>query len=322
MNRWIIYLGICLLAQVALAISVNLAQTDYSAFKPMETLLSFDAKMVDDILIEQDDEQRVKLKKLEERWNVFSMNNFQADKDKVEAFLDKLAELKKGWPVATTNTAAKRFKVAENNFERKITLSKEGKNIDTLFIGTSPGFRKIHARRNDEDSIYAVNFNDYEAGTRHEDWIDKGVLTHKTSEILRVQLPDFSLLRQDENLIVEGIDASTEDTVAEEADRLVRKIADLRIRTVLGIDAKPEYNQDNPVFRYTLVLSSGDSEEYVFSKPKDADDYVLKPSHCEEYFKVDNWVVDSLMEIDRSKLVRKKDDEKKPKKKENSTKNK
>jgi len=101
---------------------------------------------------------------------------------------------------------------------------------------------------------------------------------------------------------VEDIDAGTEETVAEEAERLIDRIAGLRIRTVLGTETKPEYNQDNPVFRYTLVLSSGDSEEYVYSKPKDGDDYVLKASHRDEYFKVDDWVVS------RSKLVRKKDD--------------
>jgi hypothetical protein len=310
MNRWSIYLGICLAVQVALAVGANLARTDYSAFKPMETLLSFDAKMVDAILIEQNGEQQVTLKKEEGRWRVSQINNFQADQDKVKDFLGKLSELKKGWPVATT-TAAKRFKVAEDDYERKITLSKDGKNIDTLFIGTSPSFRKIHARQKDEKSVYAVHFSSYEASTKPEDWIDTGILKHPASGISRAEFPDFTLSRQDGKLTVEGIDGDAEEAVAEEADRLLRKIADLRIRTILGTEAKPEYNQDSPVFRYTLVLSSGDPEEYVYSKPKEADGYVLKTSHRKEYFKVDNWVVDGIKEIGRSKLVRKKDDEKK-----------
>lgn len=320
MNRWSIYLGICLAVQVVLAVGVNLARTDYSAFKPTEALLSFDANMVDTILIKQDEKQQVRLKKEEGRWRISPMNNFQADPVKVKDFLGKLAELKKGWPVATTTAAAKRFKVADDDYERKIILSRDGKDIETLFIGTSPSFRKVHARQKDEESVYAVYFSSYEASTKPEDWIDTGVLKHPASEIARVQFPDFSLSRQDGKLTVEGIDGDSEETVAEEADLLLRKIADLRIRTVLGTEAKPEYNQDKPVFRYTLVLSSGDSEEYVYSKPKDADGYVLKTSHRGEYFKVDHWVVDEIKEIGRSKLVRKKDDEKKGTKKESAAK--
>ena len=311
MKRWSILLGICLAIQVALAVGVNLARTDYSAFKPMKTILSFDVKMVNSIYI-QGDNKRVELTKQEGRWCVSPLNNFQADQNKIEDFLGKLAELKKGWPVATTTTAARRFKVAKNDYERKITLSKDGKNVDTLFIGTSPGFRKVHARQKDEKSIYAVKFNDYEASAKPEDWIDKGVLRHQVSEISRVQLPDFSLTHQDGNLSVDDIDENTEETVTEESERLLCKIADLRIRTVLGDKEKSEYNQDNPLFRYTLVLSCGDLEEYVFSKPKGADDYVLKPSHWKEYFEVDGWVVNDIKEIGRSKLVRKKEDEKKP----------
>jgi len=93
MKKWSIYLGICLAVQVALAVGGNLARTDYTAFKPMETLLSFDAKMVDDILIEQNDEQRVTLRKQAGWWRVSSLNNFQADRDKVEDFLEKLASV-------------------------------------------------------------------------------------------------------------------------------------------------------------------------------------------------------------------------------------
>jgi hypothetical protein len=315
MNRWSILLGICLAMQIALAVGVNLSRSDYGAFEPMETILSFNSKTVDSIHIQGDD-KRVELTKQEGRWRVSPLNNFQADRDKVEAFLDKLGELKKGWPVATTSAAAKRFKVAEKNFERKIVLFRGGENIATLYIGTSPSFQKVHARNRDEESVYAVKFNDYEAGARPEDWIDKKILQHPASDILRVQLPDFSLSRQDENFTVEGIDENTEETVTEEAERLLRKIAGLSIRTVLGGEAKFEYNRDHPVFRYTLVLSSGDSEEYVFLKPKDAGDYVLKASYREEYFEVDDWVVDGIKEIDRSQLVRKKDDEKKATKEE------
>ncbi|MDD5722570.1 MAG: DUF4340 domain-containing protein [Syntrophales bacterium] len=304
MKRWSIYLGICLFVQVAMAVGAHLARTDYGAFRPMETLLSFDPKTVDGIVIEQNDKQQVTLKKQEGNWCVSQMNNFQANQDKVNDFLEKLSTLTKGWPVATTAAAARRFKVAGDDFERKITLSKNGESIASLFVGASPGFRKVHARHKGEDSIFAVDFSDYQASAKPEDWIDKGVLKHSVSEISRVQLPDLSLSHQGNNITVNDL-ADDEETVAEEAERLLRKLADLRTRAVRGSEEKAAYNPDKSVFRYTLTVSSGELEEYVFFKPKDSDCYILKPSHRKEYFEVDNWVVDNIKGTDRSKLVRK-----------------
>ncbi|HEU18505.1 MAG TPA: DUF4340 domain-containing protein [Deltaproteobacteria bacterium] len=306
MKRWIISLGIFLAFQLAVAAGTALVTTDYGTFIPTEKILDADFEMMDGILIQRNDsENRVVLKKQEGGWIVASMDAFPADCEKVGGFFERLAEMKKGWPVATTKGAAERFKVAETDYERKITLSSNGKTIDELFIGTSPTYRKVHMRRAGDDAVYAVDFNVYEAGTKPEDWIDKGVLKHEVSKIARIQLPGFALSRRDGNLIVEGLNEKEEETIAEEADRLARRIADLRIRDVHGPDAQVHVNGDDSHFAYTVTLSSGDTETYVFSKPKDEHYYVLKPSHRKEYFKVDQWVIDGIKEIDRSKLLRK-----------------
>lgn len=305
MNKWTLYLGIFLIAQIALAVGTNIARTDYGAFEPTETLLSFDGKAIDSIVIEENKDQQVSLSKKDGNWLVSQMHNFHADQDKVENFLEKLSGMKKGWPVASTAAAAKRFKVSENEFERKITLSKKGEQDGLLFIGTSPSFRKVHARSSDENAIFTVEFNDYEASVKPEDWIDKDVLKHPAAEIAKVELPDVSLSNQEGKLVVEGV-SEEEETVVEEADRLLRKLTDLRISKVLGAEEKDEYNLDAPILKYSLTLSSGEAEQYVYSKQKDANNYVLKPSHRKEYFEVAGWIVDDIKEFNRSKLVKKK----------------
>jgi hypothetical protein len=303
MKKWSIFLGICLVAQIALAVGANMARTDYGAFQPMEALLSFDKQMIDQISIDEDGKQQVTLNKKEGNWLVSQVDDFQADQNKVNNFLEKLSDLKKGWPVATTAPAAKRFKVAKDAYERKITLSKNGKSNDLLFIGTSPSFRKVHARAGGENNVFAVDFADYDASAKPEDWIDKDVLKHPVSEISRVELPDVSLTNQNGKPAVEGI-TDQEETVADEADNLLRKIADLRISKVLGTGEKAEYGLDKPVLQYTLKLSSGETEKYVFAKPKEADNYVLKPSQHKAYFQVAKWVVDGIKAFNRSKLVK------------------
>jgi hypothetical protein len=238
---------------------------------------------------------------------ISELEGFPADHDKVEGFLNDLKELKKGLPVGTTAGAVKRFRVAEDDFERRIVLYSGNENNATLYVGTSPSFRKVHARIPGEDRVYAVEFDAYEAGVKPEDWIDKDVLSHKPSDIIRVELPNLTLIRKEETLFVEDIDGETEETIEDAARRLLDHVAGLRIRSVLGTEAEAEYNQDDPAFQYKLDLVSGDSESYVFSRPKDADYYVLKPSHRDEYFKVDTWVLDRIKETERQTLVLKND---------------
>ncbi|MBN1380169.1 MAG: DUF4340 domain-containing protein [Deltaproteobacteria bacterium] len=315
MKRWSIYLGIILALQLAVAAGSTLVKKDYGAFKPKEALFTTDVESVDHIVIQNNDnKQSITLEKKEGRWIIAAMDNFPADQDKVKTFLEKLGALKKGWPVATTKEAPERFKVAPDAYERKITFLKNGDVKDALFIGTSPSFRKVHARRNSDDAVYAVNFNTHEAGITSEDWIDQRVLKHEETDIERIELMDCVLSRRDGKLTAEGIDESKKETAAEEANRLLKKIADLRIRDVLGTEAKPQYNQKKPVFSYSLALSSGASETYQFSKPKDEKYYVLKTSHRKEYFKVDEWFVDDIMKMDCSKLVREKKNSKQEKK--------
>ncbi|MGQ4808998.1 hypothetical protein NKDENANG_02393 [Candidatus Entotheonellaceae bacterium PAL068K] len=304
MKKWITILSGLLVLQIAVTVGVNLSRENYGAFVPEEKLLSFDAGALNRIRIDGDADQHLVLNKQEGQWRLPELNGFQADQSSVERLLEQLAGLEKGWPVATTTGAAKRFKVAAASFERKVTLSQNGETQATLYVGTSPGFRKVHVRVPDENDVYAVEFSAFEAGVQLEDWLDKAVLTHKADDIRRAELPGFTLQRQDDGLVVQGL-AADEETVEDEAKRLLDAIAGLRIRAVLGTEDKPEYRQDEPALRYLLGFETAEAQTYVFSKPTDADYYVLKASHRDEYFKVDTGIVDRLEKVTRDTLVRK-----------------
>ncbi|MGD9209851.1 MAG: DUF4340 domain-containing protein, partial [Desulfobacteraceae bacterium] len=212
------------------------------------------------------------------------------------------------WPVATTISAAKRFKVSPDEFEHKIVLASAGKEIGTLYTGSSPTFSKVHVRNQEEDSVYAVKLSGHSLDATYRKWIDTNIFNQKDGDIEQVQLPKFTLLRKDEQLIVKGLDSKTEKMDDTAVQRLMQRISGLSFITVLGKENKPEYNQDKPKLTYTVKLSSGKSQTYVFSKADDKQDrdYVLKASHRDEYFKVGNWVVDDIMRYERSNLVKEK----------------
>ena len=123
MKKWITLLCGLLTLQIAVAVGLNINRTDYGAFVPEAKLLSFDTEAVDRIRIDGEADKRVVLHKQDSQWQLPELDGFPADQGNVKRLLERLAKLEKGWPVATTRGAAKRFKVDETSFERKLTLA-------------------------------------------------------------------------------------------------------------------------------------------------------------------------------------------------------
>ena len=302
MARWIPILSGLLIAQAVLAVVVNTTGEEYEAFQADEPLLAFDSNSVDGLRIE-DGENSVQLKKRDGKWLLPNSQDFPASQSGVEGLLDKLSALEKGWPVATTGGAKRRFKVEEGDFERKLTLSSNEQTLAALYVGTSPGFRKVHVRPADEDAVFSADFNAWEANAGRDDWIDKGVLRLDESEVKRIEMPDFVLQREGAELTVADL-GEEEEIDAEETRTLLGKLTGLRIESLLGTEDKPEYGQDEPAIEIAVRRKGGDALTYRFSRPTEGSYYVLKRSDLDQYLKVAEYAVNPIKETDRKKLVR------------------
>lgn len=302
MKNWIAILSGLLIVQVILALLLIQSGEEYGAFEAEEKLLTFDENAVDGLRIE-DDKTSVVLEKRNGSWLLPEKKAFPANQGSVKQLLDRLAGIEKGWPVATTSGAASRFKVDEDAFERKLTLSKGGEKLAELYIGSSPGFRKTHVRRPDDNTVFAVEFNKWEAGTKHDDWIDKRILKLDENKIVRVEMPGYSLHQEGDNLQVADI-SENEEPIKEEISSLIRKLAGLRIDGLLGTDIKPEYRQDSPELVVKLEQKKDEALTYNFSKPEKEAYYVLKRSDQEHYFKIAEHNLKPIKETTREKLVR------------------
>jgi hypothetical protein len=238
----------------------------------------------------------------EGKWLLPESGDFPASQANVKRLLDKLAALEKGWPVAKTRSAARRFAVDEEQFERKLTLLSDDDAQATLYVGTSPGFRKVYVRPGDENDIFAVDFNTWEAEAKDDDWIDKGVLTLDESIVERLEMPGIIMQLQDGRLQMMNLE-DNEQTNVEESSALLGKLTGLRFQSLLGSDAEPEFRQDEPVLEVRITTAGGEVLDYRFSQPQDASYYVLKRSDLEFFFKVAEHTVNPLREATREKLV-------------------
>jgi len=301
MKKWIFILIGLLSAQLVLAVVLNLTGEDYGTFQAEDRLLSFNRQAVDGLRIEDGTDSLV-LKKQEGKWLLPESGNFPASQAHVKRLLDKLAALEKGWPVAKTRGAARRFTVDEEQFERKLTLFADDDAQATLYVGSSPGFRKVYVRPGDENDIFAVDFNTWEAEAKDDDWIDKGVLTLDESIVERLEMPGIIMQRQDVRLQVMNLEEN-EQTNVEESSALLGKLTGLRVQSLLGTDAEPEYRQDGPVLEVRITTEGGGVLDYRFSKPQDATYYVLKRSDLDFFFEVAEHTVNPVREATREKLV-------------------
>ena len=98
------------------------------------------------------------------------------------------------WPVAHSSAARQRFEVADYLFQRRITLSAGDEQLDTIYLGTSPGFRKVHARHAGSDAIRAIFFNVYDAPADDNDWVDPRLLQVRTP--MRIDADAYSINRE------------------------------------------------------------------------------------------------------------------------------
>jgi len=301
MKRRIIVLSGVLAAQLVLAAALNLAGEEYRVFQAEEKLLSFNKQELVGLRIE-DSTNSVVLKKQGGKWLLPVSGDFPASQRDVEQLLDKLATLEKGWPVARTRSAAQRFRVDEEQFERKLVLVADDDEQAILFVGSSPGFRKVYARPGDGNEIFAVDFNTWEADAEADDWIDKDILKLDENIVQRIEMPGLILQREDGKLQMADL-GETEQTNGEESRALLGKLTGLRIQSLLGTEAKPAYRQAEPALEVKITRTDGEVLGYRFSKPEDAAYYVLKRSDLDHYFKVAENVVDPVKGTTREKLV-------------------
>lgn len=302
MARQTQFLSILLVLQISLAAILFFTQTDSGAFVSNEKLLDLKFDSLDKIVIEEAEKKTLVLQRQDKNWKLPGYFDFPASREKLDRIFGKLFETGVGWPVATTESAQKRFKVAQDAFERKLAFSTADAS-KTLYLGTSPGFKKIHARIDRETTIYGIEFSAYQVSTKPIDWADQSILHVSREEINAIEIAGLSIKRAKDKFGIEGL-AEGEEAVESEIQTLLGNVSTLGFQEVLGKKDDPAYQLDKPVLELTLVKKDGQRVGYRYGKLKDKDETVLKPSDSEYYFSVPKYNVDSLLEFDRKKLVK------------------
>jgi hypothetical protein len=301
MKRGTLILGGLLGAQVALAAILAFSGSDYAAYDAKDPLLAFDAGKIDQIAIDQSAGSSVTLARQDGKWVIPAFAGFPADAQKVTALLDKLRELKKGFPVATTSDAANRFKVSDAIHERRIVLSSGGKEVGKLLVGTSPSFKLANVRAGGNE-IYSVTLSAHEAGIRGEDWMDREALAIPADQVASIAFPGITLERKDGKFVPAGLaegEKALDGKVQDAARAILRPSFDL----ITGKGAEELAKLENPDMQIEVKKADGTARVYKYKKEAAGGAYLFAASDRDYVFRVTEASAASIADAKREKLV-------------------
>lgn len=277
-----------------------------------QPLLSFEKSQIDRIVITGggDDNNIATIQKADNKWQLPELQQLPANNNKLTDLLNKLDDLRSGWPVATTTSSRERFEVEKDTFQRRLQLYQGDTLAAELLVGTSPGFRKVHIRKSDDDAIYAVSLNSYELPPKNDDWLDKSLLA--ANEISSIKGPDYALQKTQGNWVFDNGDSAEqkgEPKAASELDidkvkQLVSALTSLRVQSLAPA-------LEDKTTAMTLNVS-GPKGDWIYQFIQADDKYYVSRSDRDTVFSINKSEFEYIAQIRRTQLLDTSQTDKKP----------
>jgi hypothetical protein len=227
MQKTIRYLAIGAALQLLLVALVYWPYGGRAAQAAAQPLLTLAAEQVSDIAI-SDKNASVHLVKTAAGWQLPDYQQLPAATAKVSALLDKL-RTQPGWPVSTSADSVKRFGVGDDQFERKLQFKGADGKAQVVYLGSSPGFRKVHARRGGDNAVYAIELNTADTPVETGQWLDKTLLA-LNGDITALSADDVKLTKGEGGWQLEGVAAKPDQQAVE---RLLQQLHGLIVEDVV-----------------------------------------------------------------------------------------
>jgi hypothetical protein len=285
MNR---YLTAVFALQLAVVLGVYLSGQQDAQAKISQQLVSA-TDTVERLQIVAENGNKVVIARADGQWRLPDYHQLPADQGKVTRILDKLQQTQLNWPVTTQASSHQRFKVEDDGFVRKVALGSPA-DEQTLLLGSSPGFRQLHLRRDGEDEVYAVKLNSYDFPAKGDDWLDKSLL-RISDEITALKGSDFELQRDQDQWRFEDLAQSVND---EQVTELLTALKQLNVSGVS--DLAPGEGATE-----LTLTADGESLSYQFANVDDQ--YLVTRSDYGVSFRLSKAVFDKITGFTQKQFV-------------------
>lgn len=295
MNTRLSMLMIIAGVQLLIVAALLLASTSSTSDGP-EPFLSFEPESIDRVMLDNGDGGELTLARSNDGWALAS--GMPANDEKMTGVLSKLHELKRSWPVATSSAIQNRFEVSDDKYQRHVQLYSSDDLQADFYLGTSPGYRRVHAREIDSGDIFSIDFSNYEIPTTVDEWLDKTLLG-ASGEVTEVAREDsWRLNKGEEGWLLDDVTADQDA-----ADRLVRRFADLRIMGVLVDEDGGATTAEGVELRATFQVFDTDGQQRleIYYRTEE-DDYLVQGDRVLGTFTLATYIAEQMV-IDREELI-------------------
>ncbi|MCB2262179.1 MAG: DUF4340 domain-containing protein [Candidatus Thiosymbion ectosymbiont of Robbea hypermnestra] len=299
----VIALGALLVLQLLVALALGLGEKDRGPTASAGPLLAFAPEQVTGIRIRSPEKEPISVTKTPDGWTIPSLADLPAAEHKVTGLLAKLAGLQKGVPVATSEEALKRFKVAADAFERKLVLERGDDSPAILYLGDSPGFRRLFVRAAEDGAIYEAELGLFDAPDQPGSWSDRTLLHLDPKDLQRLTVAGLSLERTDDAWRLADL-AAGEKQNQQAIKNKVRALTNLDFLDVLIGAEKPALDPQATPIELEATLAEGKTIRYRISKLAEGDDHLLQASNRPQDFRLAGYAVEALTNLRRADLLK------------------
>ncbi len=332
-NKTIQILSGILVLQVILVGFLQTRKDKLATFDKEETLFTVKVDDADKFVVEDNEKKKLELTKQNNQWILPGKNNFPASETKFKDMIAALTHMKKGWPAGKTMISAKQFKVVDEDFERKISFYHGDKLLTTLYLGSSPGFKKVYARVDQDPLTYSLEYNTYDVPTALNDWMDKNVYSLNQEKVKNIEFPNNIHLENKGGLFTVAGLGEQELTNSVKVDPLVKVALNPEFDDIMD----KAFQDQTSILQYTVTTLEDKKIVFNFSKilgaqpvaekkdgapeaaKSEEETYALTVSSMpDRIFKVKKLRVENLFALKREDLVKAKEEKKEEKTEKNS----
>jgi hypothetical protein len=257
-KRAIVLLLVLFAGQVALTASLYWKDSGPEIMESTP-LIQFDTQAIDEIHIEDSSGNETILVRDTRGWVIPELGSLPADWKKTQTLLDVVSSKTHGTPVADTVAARQRFRVASYHYRRRLSFISNGELRETIYLGTSPGFRRVHARNDTTDEIYSIPFNTFDAPGEQNEWLDRSILQVAKPDLIAG--PGFQLVRDGDSWVNQNGGLPE----ARELEALLIALASIQIDGVANEDDQRSVTELEPDLTLQLAVAQRQIKLEFFS---------------------------------------------------------
>ena len=273
-----------------------------------EPLLNdFSADEVVELVISDGDDNRIALAKAGEAWVLPEAGDFPADGEKINPFLEKLGEVESGRLVTQTEGSHTRLEVATADFNRRLDITRQGGQQDTLYVGSSAGASATHVRLNDQSEVYLTGaVTSFEANATASGWIDAQYFTIPQSTTTTITLKNengtFKFERVGEEWTLDDV-AEGEIVSQSGVSTLLTQSHAVRMVEPVGVVAEAGAIFDTPLASITIEAADQTYRLQLAALENEEDGYYFVASSSPYYVRLDKFTGDNFVTKTRADFL-------------------